>query len=157
MREVRLTEPEKRLLEWKKLAEQRDRHAEEYIAKLKEQISSAPSRGKAMSSSSSSRDSFVRDGQESWAVREKKLEDEVDRLTQELVISSKNKNGTGSFGYGDEGAIRKLYEDLTGLVISKVEMLQDKEKSNARSYHAIFGSTGYYSECGRDSSTVRPL
>lgn len=151
LREARQTEPERILFEWKKLADQRDRQADEYITKLKSQIKSLETKKDPLSSSS---DGALfrghRDGNnEDRTTKEKKLKEEVARLTHELSTSSmalKNRIGSGSMGHSDEKAVRRLYEDLTGLVVNKVELVQDKEKSNFRSYHAIFASAGYYSK-----------
>jgi hypothetical protein len=149
LREVRQTEPEKLLNEWKKLADQRDRQAEEYINKLKAQLKSSDSRKDLMSSSSDTGLIRANNHQEDWLAKEKKLKEEIHRLTQELSTSSltlQGRTGLNSIGYSDEKAVRRLYEDLTGLVINKVETVQGKENNHFRSYHAIFASSGYYSE-----------
>ncbi|UZJ54398.1 hypothetical protein CBS101457_003718 [Exobasidium rhododendri] len=141
LREVRQTAPEKRLSEWKKLAEQRDRQAEEYITRLKEQIDSLQTKGNGMSSDSV----LTSDERKHWAVRENDAEEEVTRSTKVTSASSKDKNSTNGLGVSDERAVRKLYEDLTGLIVSKVELLQGREGHPYRAFHAIFGSSGYYS------------
>ena len=134
------------------MADERDSQAEAYIAALKGQIKAFESgRDPKSSSSGGSTDSvpFRRENHDESQARERKLEQEVARLSNELATSSlalKGKLGSGNIGSNDERAIRRLYEDLTGLVISKVELVSGKERSNLRSYHAIFASMGYYSE-----------
>lgn len=160
LREMRQTEPERLLAEWKKLAHQRDLQAEEYIKKLKSQLSSTESTKESAMSSSSDAALFrhTRDGLDddaaavaAWSAREKKLTQELAKLKQELATSSlamksRGGQGTANVGIGDEKAIRKLYEDLTGLVINKVEAAVHREKDYFRSFHAIFASDGFYSE-----------
>lgn len=155
---MRQTEPERLLADWKKLANQRDMQAEEYIKKLKNQLQSAQSKRESTMSSSSdgalfrhAKDGVDDDNAISWPAREKKLTQELAKLKQELAASSlalKSRAGQGmtNIGLGDEKAIRRLYEDLTGLVINKVEPAIHREKDYFRSFHAIFASDGYYSK-----------
>lgn len=84
------------------------------------------------------------------------------KLEEEIAISKSllekahlngSKNGTAataSSGSGgptvsaneDDKAVRKLYEDLTGLVITGVEMMDSRDKM--RKYKAIFGHGDYH-------------
>lgn len=134
------------------MADQRDMQAEEYVAKLKGQIKSLEAAKANATTSSSSDSALFRGGMGDILAREKRLEEEVGRLTNELATSSmalKAKVGSGSMGSSDEKAVRRLYEDLTGLVINKVELVSGREKNNFRSFHACLASTGYHSECSQ--------
>jgi hypothetical protein len=153
LREMRHTEPEKLLSEWKKAASQRDAKAEEYTNKLKHQLeaSSTAKKDSAMSSSSDGA-FFHRNGKEGHLSDDsRKYREELARLqlANESLMSAlrgRTVQGIAGGGLDDAKAIRRLYEDLTGLVINKVESAVNREKDYHRCFHAIFASDGYYSK-----------
>jgi hypothetical protein len=153
LREMRQTESERLLVDFKKAASQRDAKAEEYINKLKSQletlsVSSKKDKDSAMSSSSDG--AFLhmngKDGDNSRKYREEiaRLQQTNETLTN--ALRGRTVQGTAGGSIDDAKAIRRLYEDLTGLVINKVESAINREKDYHRCFHAIFASDGYFSE-----------
>lgn len=151
LREMRQTESEKLLSDFKKAASQRDAKAEEYINNLKSQLEALSTSSKKDNATGSSSDGafFHRNDKDSDDSR--KYREEIARLqqTNESLMSAlrgRTVQGVAGGGLDDTKAIRRLYEDLTGLVINKVESAVNREKDFHRCFHAIFASDGYYSE-----------
>lgn len=152
------------MAEWRKASDRRDAQAEEYVNKLKGQVKILEQSQKRDAMSSSSDGAFLRaTGREEaeaeeWSSKEKKLKEEVTKLKQELAAANlaarsgraqpSTISTASTIGTGDEKAIRRLYEDLTGLFISKVEPAVKREKEHYRCFHATFASEGYYSKSG---------
>jgi len=159
---LRHTEPERNLLEWQKMAEQKSKKAEEYIAILKKQVESLSHHsqernGPTMPSVNERENKDFTSLQlelEDMRKREKQLKEENARQARQLeslrlqtgtsTSSTAYRLGLGSsqMGMGDERAVRRLYEDLTGLMINKVEQVEGRE--DFRRFHAIFACAGYH-------------
>lgn len=163
LRSLRITEPERLLAEWRKVAEQKSKKSEEYIAILKKQVeklshsqmSSIPEKPSSYASERAVKDiHFLQSEIEEMRKREKVLKEENARQARQLdnlrsqtgssTSSTAYRLGIGSsqMGMGDERAVRRLYEDLTGLMINKVEQVEGRE--NFRRFHAIFACAGYH-------------
>lgn len=161
LRSLRITEPERQLTEWRKLAEQKDKKSEEYILVLKKQIEAlSSSQGKSVPAglSANQREDknyvALQKEIEEMRKREKTLKEANARQARQLeglrlqtgtsTSSTAYRLGTGSsqLGMGDERAVRRLYEDLTGLMINKVEQVDGQEEF--RRFHAIFACAGYH-------------
>ncbi|PWN37340.1 uncharacterized protein FA14DRAFT_13183 [Meira miltonrushii] len=161
LRSLRITEPERLLGEWRKMADQKSKKSEEYIAVLKKHVEAlSSSQGKSVPTipSANQREdenvTTLQKEMEEMRKREKALKEENARQARQLeslrmqtgtsTSSTAYRLGTGSsqLGMGDERAVRRLYEDLTGLMINKVEQVEGQEEF--RRFHAIFACAGYH-------------
>ena len=161
LRSLRITQPERDLAEWQKMIEQKNRKSEEYIAILKKQIEAlSNSKGNDIplipKANHRDEENFItlQAEMEEMRKRERILKEENARQARQLdnlrlqsgtsTSSTAYRLGLGSsqMGMGDERAIRRLYEDLTGLMINKVEQVDGRE--DFRRFHAIFACAGYH-------------
>jgi hypothetical protein len=163
LRELRITAPEQLLTEWQRDAERTTKATEEYIAALKRQHDEHRDGRCSLHTTSNGKDLQLH-LQEAQA-REVRLQEQIAKQARELeslrrqVGSSTstlaNRAGVGSgymLGAGDERAVRRLYEDLTGIVVNKVERVEGHE--DFRRFHAIFACAGYHDlEIKLDEST----
>lgn len=158
LRSLRITQPERDLVEWQKMTEQKNKKSEEYIAMLKKQVEAlSKSKGNEIPLANQ-RDEIqlttLQAEMEEMRKRERILKEENARQARQLdnlrlqtgssTSSTAYRLGVGSsqMGMGDERAVRRLYEDLTGLMINKVEQVDGRE--NFRRFHAIFACAGYH-------------
>lgn len=153
-----MTEPERLLTEWRKAAEQKNKQTDEYIAMLKSQLDSLSNKTAHASGydheEQSGKSNNLRAQLEDSHRREKALKDENARLVREVEKSRMQAGsstssiafragvGSGQMGAGDERAVRRLYEDLTGIVVNNVEQLDGRDQF--RRFHAIFACAGYH-------------
>lgn len=170
---LRMTEPERILAEWKETAEQQSRAAEEYIATLKEEVETLQkkkSQGMEKDVRHADSDELreLRHSLNESRRREASLHGEVKRLLREVErkgdkeegqptsrLATKGGVGSGALGASDERAIRRLYEDLTGLVVNNVERVDgSNSKDSFRRFHAIFACAGYHGAYVRGQTTM---
>ncbi|CDR99352.1 uncharacterized protein SPSC_04035 [Sporisorium scitamineum] len=188
LRQLRNTDAEKALDEFKKTAEARYRHDKDLINSLKVKVEAAEKRAKEAEGGASGANggdrsmsilnASVRESVQpetpdrrieelekqhrkemAEAVRQqKRLEEDVRayklQLEQEIAQSKAHgakasaANGTSAASASlaaleDEKAVRKLYEDLTGLVVTGVERIDANQ--TFRRFKAIFAQEDYYS------------
>ncbi|WFD29918.1 hypothetical protein MSPP1_000932 [Malassezia sp. CBS 17886] len=143
LKELRMTQSEKTLVEWKRASEARHRHTLESVALWKNRAEHAERRLREVERENP--DGDVRgDGPAS--------SEESARLTAQLVATQRelaeqtsaaatlrdqlDTHAKAPDARADEAAIRRLYEDLTGFIISDVEQ-HDGEREQRR-YKIVF-------------------
>lgn len=159
LRELRLTEPERTLSEWKKVSEKQKKYSEDYIKTLKKQVAALEKHTSSSSTveASSSNDRRLEQQLSQSQQREARLQEKLELLSKQLEQSSSRHTptsrmamqarvGSGALSGSDERAVRRLYEDLTGLVVNKVEQIDPHaaQADGHRRFHAIFACAGYH-------------
>ncbi|KAI3617604.1 hypothetical protein CBS9595_003513 [Malassezia furfur] len=144
LKELRVTQSEKTLVEWKRASEarlrqslnawkQRAEHAEHRLRELEREEDAGPS------APAPNR-------------RVQQLEDEVARLTEKLATARRECDAETkraaeleqmpTRATDDERAVRRLYEDLTGFFISDVEVYDSTH--DLHRFRFLFTSAGYH-------------
>ncbi|PWN21712.1 hypothetical protein BCV69DRAFT_311443 [Microstroma glucosiphilum] len=165
LKAVRSTAAETDLASYKKAAETRFRHSEDLVKSYKNSLDRAEKRLRGemglMGDEEREREEEnerLRKEVETLKREKKKADEEARRLTLELrtevessrALLSNSKNGSSSSsGFnrdGDNQAVRRLYEDLTGIVISRIELCEREEGDDANSEKRRY--TGAYAAVG---------
>ncbi|WFD34804.1 hypothetical protein MCUN1_001648 [Malassezia cuniculi] len=120
LKELRVTQSEKTLLEWKRASETRHRHALESIASWKNRAEHAEKRLRE----------FERDPDSK--PRASHHDTEVDRH---------NPSHKQSKASPDADAVKRIYEDLTGFVVTETEIVD--EEQSLRRFRIAFSGAGY--------------
>lgn len=80
--------------------------------------------------------------------------------TSGTCASSGSGSGSGYNRDGDNQAVRRLYEDLTGIVISRIELCEREEGDDANSerrrYTGAYAAVGHHGEYKMDR-VIAPL
>ncbi|KOS12491.1 chromosome segregation protein [Malassezia pachydermatis] len=174
LKELRMTQSEKTLAEWKKASETRHRHTLESLSAWKNRAEHAEHRAKELEQQVKEPSAPISSDKTATVALEQ-LKQEVAALTDKLAESRREleeekakrtaleaqlQNMTSAASVReDEMAIRRMYEDLTGFIVNEVEMHDTVHKQ--RRYDMIFTGADYYesrlhvsAEFERDSSTA---
>ncbi|WFD22771.1 hypothetical protein MEQU1_001448 [Malassezia equina] len=155
LKELRVTQSEKTLVEWKKASETRHRHTLESLAAWKNRAEHAEHRVREMEKDGETK---CPAGVEASLSKLARLEKEVASLTDKLADAKQaleeealrrtqleaqlQAAESQKAVHEDELAIRRMYEDLTGFTVTEVTMHDSSQSS--RRYEMVFTGTDYF-------------
>ena len=146
LKDLRMTQSEKTLVEWKKASETRHRHVLESLASWKNRAEHAEHRVKELERTTPR-------GSEAEP-RATQLEQDVSNLTEQLARVQRalgdeqarradlEEQMHAYTANEDERAIRRMYEDLTGFMVRQVDPPHPEEAH--RRYHIVFTGADFY-------------
>ncbi|PWN27794.1 hypothetical protein BDZ90DRAFT_260280 [Jaminaea rosea] len=164
---LRSTSAETALASYKRATDAKMKHSTELATSLKARLQSAERKAKKAGGGDMDEedeagleveDDVVEKLREELE-REKKArreaQDKTKRLEQDLRTASSSSSaargtaapvGQGTLNDADNRAVRRLYEDLTGIVISRVDILkgEDADDEERRKFTGVFTATGHH-------------